>query len=111
MNVHVTEAESELLEALWRCGPLPPARLFAEVQARRPWRIATIKTLLARLIGKHAVRSQRDARELTYLALIGRDAYVEAEVDDLVRRVFGGDPAALARFLEARQTAEEPQAS
>ena len=33
----VTEAESALMEALWRLGPLPPARLIDEVKAVRPW--------------------------------------------------------------------------
>ena len=31
--VHVTEAESAILEVLWRHGPLPPSRLISEVQA------------------------------------------------------------------------------
>jgi predicted transcriptional regulator len=102
MDVRVTEAESELLEALWRCGPLPPARLFAEVQARRPWRNPTIKTLLARLMRKGVLRAERIDGRLVYQPLVDRGAYVEAEVDDLVRRVFDGDPQALTRFLETR---------
>ena len=101
-DVHVTEAESAILEALWRCGPLPPYRLIAEGKACRPWGDATIKTLLGRLMHKRVVRSQREEGRLLYSPLIERQAFVEAEVQALVDRLFGGDPAALAEFLRAR---------
>jgi predicted transcriptional regulator len=102
--IHVTEAESELLEALWRCGPLPPALLFDEVRKRRPWGTATIKTLLARLIHKQAISPERRDGRLAYHAAIAREAFVEHEVDDLVRRLFDGDAAKLERFLERRRS-------
>lgn len=97
--IHVTEAESLILETLWRCGPLPPVRLIGEVKARRDWGEATIKTLLGRLMQKRAVRSVRDEGVLRYHPMITRDAYVAHEVRLLVARLFGGDPGALARFL------------
>jgi predicted transcriptional regulator len=98
-TIHITEAEGEVLEPLWRLGPLPPMRLFAEVKARRPWGEATIKTLLGRLMRKHAVRSERIDGRLLYHPMIDRDAYLASEVDDLVRRLFGGDVEQLRRFL------------
>lgn len=97
--IHVTEAESAILEALWRLGPLPPVRLIAEVKARRPWGEATIKTLLGRLMHKRLVRSEREEGRLRYRALIERQAYVEVEVRALLDRLFDGDPAALAAYL------------
>ncbi len=98
-GVHVTEAESVLLEALWRCGPLPAQRLIAEVQAARSWGTATIKTLLGRLMHKRIVRSERTDGLIRYRPLVDRRAYLEAEVKALVDRLFDGDPAGLAAFL------------
>jgi BlaI family transcriptional regulator, penicillinase repressor len=97
--VHVTDAESVLLDVLWRHGPLPPARLIAEVQAVRPWGAPTIKTLLGRLMHKKAIQSAREEGLLRYRPLIARASYVEAEVTALVERLFGGDPAALSAWL------------
>jgi predicted transcriptional regulator len=97
-DIHVTEAESVVLEALWRSGPLPPRSLIAEVKAARPWGEATIKTLLGRLMQKQLVRSERVEGLLLYRPLIERDAYVEAEIRDLARRLFGDNVAALAAF-------------
>ncbi|HEX3920014.1 MAG TPA: BlaI/MecI/CopY family transcriptional regulator [Caulobacteraceae bacterium] len=100
--VHVTEAEGELLEALWRCGPLSPGALVAEVQKARSWGRATIKTLLARLMHKRVVLSQRDDGTLRYHAMVEREAFVEAEVQALADRLFGGDFAKLAAFAAER---------
>jgi len=97
--IHVTEAESAILEALWRHGPLPPARLIAEVKAQRAWGEATIKTLLGRLMHKKAVRSIREEGLVRYHPLIERAVYIDGEVSLLVDRLFAGDRAALARFL------------
>jgi len=102
-DIHITEAECEVLEALWRKGPLTPLLLFAEVRRRRDWADTTIKTLLARLISKRAARAERQDGVLRYYALIARDDYVAAEVAALVERLFNGDRGALAAFL-ARQS-------
>jgi BlaI family penicillinase repressor len=100
--IHVTEAESAVLEALWRRGPLPPTRLIAEVQTTRAWGEATIKTLLGRLMQKKIVRSVREDGLLRYHPTIERSAYVESEVRVLIDRLFDGDAAALAAFLAER---------
>jgi predicted transcriptional regulator len=104
-EIHVTEAESAVLEALWRSGPLPPRRLIAEVRAARPWGEATIKTLLGRLMHKQLVRSERDDGLLVYRPLIERDAYVEAEVRSLADRLFGGNLQALSDFATRQSKA------
>ncbi len=103
-TIHVTEAESEVLAALWRHGPLSPARLIETVKVRRDWGEATIKTLLGRLMQKKAVRSERDDGRLLYHPLVSRDVYVGGEVQALIDRLFDGDGDKLAEYvLKARQ--------
>lgn len=99
--IHVTEAESAVLDALWRCGPLPPARLIEEVKRVRPWGEATIKTLLGRLMQKKAVLSAREDGRLLYRPLIERRDYIDAEIQALADRLFDGDRAALVAYLKA----------
>ena len=99
--VHVTEAESAILEVLWRHGPLPPSRLISEVQALRHWGAPTIKTLLGRLILKQVVRSEKHDGVVRYRPLLERGDYVRAEVGMLLGRLFDGDPQALIEFLRS----------
>ena len=96
--IHVTEAESEILEALWREGPLSFASLIESVKQRQAWADATIKTLLGRLMHKGAVRSVRDDGRQRYHPAFSRDDYVAAEIQALADRLFGGDRAALAAW-------------
>lgn len=98
-RIHVTEAESEILAALWRRGPLTPRGLIEEVGAAQPWGDATIKTLLGRLMRKNVIRSERDDGRLTYRAMIDRETYVDDEVQALANRLFEGRRADLAAFV------------
>jgi len=100
-RIAVTEAESAVLAALWRSGPLSAASLIDEVKAHNQWGDATIKTLLHRLMQKGAVRSEKvDGRQL-YHPQIDRRTYVDGEIQALVDRLFGGDRSALAAHLAA----------
>jgi BlaI family penicillinase repressor len=101
--IHITEAESVILEVLWRLGPLPPVKLITEVKAVRPW---GIKTLLGRLMHKKAVKSVRYEGVLRYRVLIERSAYVDSEVGALVDRLCGGDEAPLIALLSERRRAD-----
>lgn len=100
-RINVTEAESAVLAALWCHGPLSAASLIDAVKAEQAWADATIKTLLGRLMHKKAVLSEKvDGRQL-YRALLARETWVAAEVQDLADRLFGGDLKALAAHIEA----------
>ncbi len=89
--------------ALWKCGPLSFASLIEEVRRDHAWADATIKTLLHRLMQKGAIKSVRDDGRQLYHPQIGREAYIEGEVAQIVQRLFGGDPSALAAFLRDRR--------
>lgn len=98
-RIAVTEAESAILSALWRHGPLSFASLIEAVKADNAWGDATIKTLLGRLMRKGAVRSERDDGRQRYHAAIERRDYLDGEVDVLVARLFDGRREELKAFL------------
>ena len=91
-----------MLAALWRRGPLSFASLIEEVKVDQPWADATIKTLLHRLIQKGAVKSVREDGRQRYHAALGRQTYVEGEVQNLLDRLFDGEPERLVALLAAR---------
>ncbi len=105
--IHVTEAESEVLAALWRHGPLSPTRLIEAVKSRKDWGDATVKTLLGRLMHKQAVRSERDDGRLLYHPLLTRQTYVAAEVQALVDRLFEGDRGKLSALIADLAASED----
>lgn len=100
MTIPITEAESEVLAALWRRGPLSAKPLIEEVKSTQDWGDATIKTLLGRLMRKGAILSERVDDRQQYRALISRSDYVRAEIGALARRLFSGDQKALLAALK-----------
>jgi len=102
-DVRITSAESCVMEALWRAGPLTADEIVAEVTARQPWGEATVKTLINRLLKKKAIASGREEGRHRYRPLLARADYVQAESQSLLDRLFDGQLAPLvSHFAEQR---------
>ena len=101
--MHITAAESQIMEALWRRGPLGADELIAEVAAREGWGGATVKTLINRLLKKKALKSERLEGRVRYAPLLERADYVQSESQGLLDRLFEGHLTPLiAHFAEHR---------
>ncbi|HEY2356927.1 MAG TPA: BlaI/MecI/CopY family transcriptional regulator [Phenylobacterium sp.] len=99
----ISGAESQIMEALWRCGPLSPDGIVAEVGEAHGWAPGTVKTLITRLLRKKAIEGRREEGGYLYRPLLSRVAYVQSESQGLVDRLFGGEVAPLvAHFAEHR---------
>ena len=48
----ISEAESRIMEALWRRGPLVVEDIIGEVAPAQNWSDATVKSLIGRLLKK-----------------------------------------------------------
>lgn len=111
-TVSISEAESRVMEALWRQAPLSSEQIVAAVQSNSDWHEKTIRTLLNRLLSKCAVEATRDGRRYLYAPLLSRAQWQSQESHSLLDRVFGGRVAPLlAHFsqhekLSAKDVAE-----
>lgn len=95
----ISEAEYAVMEALWRRSPLTAAEVCDEVCEARDWSLATVKTLLSRLVNKEAVVTEPEGRRFLYSPAIERSDYVGGESRRLVDRLFGGRAAPLFAHL------------
>ena len=91
----ISEAEYAVMEVLWDKSPLTAAEVCAVVCEARGWSLATVKTLLGRLVGKGAIKTQPDGRRYLYMPMIARVEYVDGESRRLVDRLFGGRASSL----------------
>ena len=106
-NERISEAEHAVMEVLWEKSPRTAAEVCEEVCQRRDWSIATVKTLLSRLVAKNAIATQPDGRRFLYSPLIGREAFLGSESRRLLDRLFGGRAASLfAHLAEAEALSE-----
>ena len=103
----ISEAEHAVMEALWAQSPLTATEVCEAVCDSRDWSLATVKTLLSRLVAKDAVQTEPDGRRFLYTPAIARDDYVGVESRRLVDRLFGGRASQLVAHL-AEQEALTP---
>lgn len=102
--MQISEAESVVMDVLWRRHPLGAEDVVAELADSRHWQEATIKTLLNRLLNKGAIAAEREGRRYLYSPLLEREAWVLEESRGLLDRLFDGRVAPLvAHFSEHRK--------
>jgi len=102
MAERVSEAELQLLTALWDRAPQSATDLAATVGKDAGWTLATVKTLLARLVQKGAVAAQAEGRRFLYTPLLAHSAVVAQESRRLVDRLLGGRVSPLVAHLADR---------
>lgn len=103
----ITDAEYAVMDALWERPRQTATEVCEAVCAARGWSLATVKTLLARLVQKGAIASAPDGRRYLYTPLIARDAYVGGESRRLVDRLFGGSAVSLVAHLAESEALTE----
>ena len=104
----ISDAEHAVMEALWAKSPLSATEVCEVVCRERDWSLATVKTLLSRLVAKQAVKTQPDGRRFLYTPLLERAEYVGGESKRLVERLFGGRAAPLfAHLADAEALTEQ----
>ena len=103
----ISEAELAVMEALWDDSPRSAADVCDTVCKARDWSMATVKTLLSRLVAKGAVATEPEGRRFLYSPLIQRGEYAGDESRRLVDRLFGGRAAPLfAQLAESEALSE-----
>ncbi len=98
----ITPAESQIMDALWRRSPLTIEDI-AEAVSDQNWGLATVKTLIHRLLKRKAIQSARIDGRVRYSPVLQRADYLESESQGLLDRLFGGRLTPLvAHFAERR---------
>jgi BlaI family penicillinase repressor len=95
----ITDAESVIMEVLWRCSPLPTEAVVAALEGEQHWQEATIKTLLNRLLKKEVIRAEKDGRRFLYSPVVSRDEWMLTVSKGLLDRLFAGRVAPLAAYF------------
>ncbi len=103
----ISEAEHAVMEVLWETSPATAADVSDALAQNRGWSLATVKTLLGRLVQKQAISASPDGRRYLYAPLIERSDYIGTESKRLVDRLFGGRAASLVAHLADQEALTE----
>ena len=104
MTEKIQESEYRFLRILWEQGPLASPELVWLCNERLGWKKSTTYTVIKKLIGKGAVRSEKTIVE----ALVSKEQVDRQAGEELLERTCQGNvPAFLAAFLKDRKLTRE----
>jgi BlaI family penicillinase repressor len=87
----ISDSEWAIMEALWESSPQTASEVTKTLRASMNWAENTVRTLLARLVEKGALKTAENASGTrTFIPAVKREACVRAESQSFLDRVFGG---------------------
>jgi BlaI family penicillinase repressor len=86
----IADAEWKVMRVLWKKAPLGAYDIIQELAERESWHPNTIKTLLARLVKKGAIKARKYKNLFLYEPAISEEECIHAESETLLERWFGG---------------------
>ena len=84
---HITEAE---WQAVWSTVPATSSAIIQDLAAGTGWEPTTVKTLLARLVKKGAVRFVSQGRTYLYFSVLSEEACIRREMRLFAGKIYGG---------------------
>jgi len=87
---NISDAEWEVMNVLWESSPRTASEVAEQLCERMNWHPKTVKTLLARLVKKGALRFRTEGNKYSYRPAVSREKFVRVETRSFIDRVFGG---------------------
>jgi predicted transcriptional regulator len=108
MPLKISRAELEVMQTLWKEDNQTASEVHSSVSKHKDWSIRTVKTLLARLVEKHALRTTPEGRRFRYTTAITETDYKTNAAGQFVDRIFSGRAAPLiAHLADSRGLTDE----
>lgn len=99
----ISDAEMQVLQALWDEAPMGATDLAEKIGGANGWSLATVKTLLSRLLAKGAIKAESEGRRFRYRPVVKRETVAGRQAGRMVERLFGGRVSPLvAQLAEQR---------
>jgi BlaI family penicillinase repressor len=101
-SIRMTNAEWEVMSVVWQHSPAAATDVVDKLQEAKQWTLATVRTLLRRLVNKGALAQALEGKRYLYSPLVSMEACVHQESQSFWDRVLGRAPSAALVHLVAR---------
>jgi BlaI family penicillinase repressor len=102
--MRLTNAEWQLMNCLWERHPATARGIAGRLPPEVKWAYTTIRTLLARLVDKGAVREYKEGNTSLYEPILSRENARRSALKTLVNQAFDGAYGPLMHFLVTDQS-------
>jgi len=94
------DAELEIMLIVWKAAaPVNSTYILEQLQGQRTWALATLMTVLARLVEKGFLVCEKQGRNNLYRAAIGEDEYKQSEGRTILEKLYGNSIQSLVTAL------------
>ncbi|MBB4845467.1 putative transcriptional regulator [Paucibacter oligotrophus] len=98
----ISDSEAQVMEVLWNSSPLSTEEIAVALKDQQAWQLATVKTLINRLLNKGAISAVAEGRRYLYSPVLRREDWVGEQSSKLLDRLFGGRLAPLLAQFSAQ---------
>lgn len=106
------DAELDIMQVIWSSDVPVNSQFVAQgLEGKRDWQLASILTVLSRLVTKGFLTCERRGRNNYYTAIISKQEYQEAEGRQLLERVYSGSMKSLVSSLLGSQAIDKEDIS
>jgi BlaI family penicillinase repressor len=92
-SIHITAAEWEVMTAVWDRAPVAASTVVEVLAVKKQWSLATVRTLLRRLVNKGALTQESEGKRFIYKPLVSLEECVKRESESFLDRVLGRTPS------------------
>ena len=101
-TIRITEAEWEVMAVVWNQTPVAASTVVEVLERRKQWALATVRTLLRRLVNKGALKQESEGKRYIYTPLISMAECTRQESESFLDRVLGRAPSEAVLHLVKR---------
>jgi BlaI family penicillinase repressor len=101
-TIRITEAEWEVMAVVWDRTPVAASTVVEVLEDRKRWTLATVRTLLRRLVNKGALQQEFEGKRYIYTPLISMAECSRQESESFLDRVLGRAPSEAILHLVKR---------
>ena len=101
--IPISDAEAQVMAVLWRKQPLGTEEIALALQDSQDWQMATVKTLVNRLLNKGAISAEKEGRRYLYSPVLRREDWLSSQSMGLLDRLFEGSLTPLVAHFSAQR--------
>ena len=98
----ITHAEWKVMAVVWQRAPVAASAVVEELRDSKRWSLATVRTLLRRLVNKGALRQESEGKRFLYTPLISMAECARRESESFLDRLLGRAPSEAILHLVKR---------
>jgi BlaI family penicillinase repressor len=108
-SIILTRQELQIMKEVWKLGSATVNDVCKAISQRKPTAYTTILTLMGILEEKGALVHSRPGRAYVYKPLLSKHQAIKNQIDDVLVRLFEGDPQKLVEYVVDNEILEAGQ--